>query len=69
MTFKTDLREQLVVNELHAANTKRQSLLLFLLADGYKTTLDLECFQIVCTGDLCKMKTIDLNECNHGTKK
>ena len=41
-----------------AANNKSQNLLLFLSADGYKTTLYLECFQIVCTDNLCKMKTI-----------
>ena len=29
---------------------------------GYKTTLDLECFQINCTGTLCKRATINQKE-------
>ena len=46
-------------HNLHAAaNNKSQNIVLFLSVDGYKTTLYLECFQIICTDNLCKMKTI-----------
>ena len=54
-TFKADLGRQSVVHKLHpAANTTKRHQLLFYSTDGYKTTLDLECFQIICNGNLCK---------------
>ena len=46
-------------HKLHAAtNTQRQNLY-FYLYDVQKTILDLECVKIVCTDNVCKMKTMD----------